>query len=550
MSRGRELSRYIIIQMSAIILASFVTGCGNTDLDHTPRDTREALASLDLVMSRADEIDTNKRHRLDSLKSRLALSDNPSERYDQFERLFYEYRSYSMDTLLDVSRQCVAEALKMGNDSLLYNARIMEAESYKGIGNYNDAIATLDKIPARWKEIFRHRILNRYCSIYYSLTEHSTTDEERLKNSVKLKCYRDSIIAMATPRSTDYWLNTASLKLADGDNEGCMASLDSIEAIPSAKIDPGILAHIRALCLEAAGDIDKAKYYYAIAATYDLRHSVRKYEALQELARILSDEGDNQRAFKYIMRAINDIHASHAASRIQRISKYQPIIVASYIDAERKSSHNKNLLLATSGVLLAGLCVAIWYAVRKNRHLNLERHDLTKKNEELQKLRASLSDANNRLKESSKVKEEYLGILFNLSAEYIDSFDKFRTQISQRLKAGKVKDISSALAAPIGPDLLQSFFQKFDSIFLDIFPDFIDKFNTLMKPGCEIHPRQGELLSPELRIYALVRLGITDSTKIASFLHYSPQTVYNYRSRVRSCAIIPKEDFPRAVKAL
>lgn len=532
------------------VICATLTGCAGDDRDTAPRDTPEAIAMLDRVMTRADEIDAAKRHRLDSLKTRVAVAATPPERYHQLEQLFREYRSYSMDTLLQVSRQCIDEARKMGNDSLLYNACIMEAESYKGIGNYAAAISTLEKIPPRWKEVFHRRMLHRYCSIYYSLTEHSSTDEERRENMGKLKAYRDSIIAIAAPRSTDYWLNTASQLLADGNHRGAMALLDSIEADPSALIDPGVLAHTRALGYEAAGDMENAKYHYALAAAHDLSNSVRKYEALQELARILSDEGDNQRAFKYIMRAINDIHASHATSRIQRISQYQPIIVASYIDAERESSRNKNLLLASSAVLLIGLGAAIWYAIRKNRHLNRERHDLTLKNEELQRLRASLSEANDKLKESSKVKEEYLGILFNLSAEYIDSFDKFRTQMSQRLKAGKVKDISSVLAAPIGPDLLQSFFLKFDTIFLDIFPDFIDKFNTLMKPGCEIHPRPGELLSPELRIYALVRLGITDSTKIASFLHYSPQTVYNYRSRVRSCARIPKEEFPRAVKAL
>lgn len=541
-------------KMAAAILALLIVCGGCTDKNYAgpPRNADEALLHLDQTMERAEEIDIAKRHRLDSLKKRLNHSHTPRERYRELARLFSEYRSYSMDTLLEISRQCEREALDLADDSLLYDAYIMEAESYKGVGEYASALAMLGKIPPEWREKFKRRILNRYCSIYYSLTEHSSTDEDLRFNSTKLNSYRDSIIAMTSPQSPDYWLNTASLLLNQGDYAASMASIDSLETVSASgiDIDPGVLAYTRGRSHEAIGDIEKAKYHYAIAAAYDLEHSVRKYEALQELARILSAEGDDQRAYRYIMRAINDIHASHATSRIQRISRYLPIISASYNDAQQKSTRNKNILLATSAILLAGLCIVTYEAIRKNKRLNIERRCLTQKNEELQKLRASLSDANTRLKESSKVKEESLGTLFNLCAEYIDSFDKFRLQMSQRFKAGKIKDINAALTAPIGTDLLQSFFHQFDTIFLDIFPDFIDKFNSLMKPGHELFPKQGELLSPELRIYALVRLGFSDSSKIATFLHYSPQTVYNYRFRVRSNALIPKEDFARAIKTL
>lgn len=534
-----------------MLAINILQGCSDhISGDATQEMVENAIYSLDIVMSQADKIDATKRHKLDSLKRQLNLSLQPRERYRHLEALFTEYRSYAIDTLLDISRMCEAEAIKMADDSLLYNACIMEAESHKGMGNYAKALSTLDRIPPYWKDKFHRRILNRYCSIYYSLADKAQTAEDKRVNTEKLNSYRDSIIALAQPRSTDYWLNTASRQLNAGDHNGCLASLDSLEAISTCEVDSGVLAHIRAQGLEEAGDTQMAKYHYAIAAAYDLRHSVRKYEALQELARILSAEGDNRRAFTYIMRAINDIHASHATSRIERISGYMPIISAAYANQQQKTTENKNMLLATSAILLIGLCLATFYAIRKNRHLNTEHRYLLQKNEELQRLRSSLSEANAKLKESSKVKEEYLGTLFNLCADYIDTFDKFRLQISQRLKAGKVKDINAALVAPVGADLLQSFFQKFDSIFLDIFPDFIDKFNTLMKPDHQLRPRPGELLSPELRIYALVRLGITDSTKIAAFLHYSPQTVYNYRFRVRSNARIPKEEFPIAVRAL
>lgn len=553
MNTNRFSVRLAGLIASLIFIITF-TACAtrseNESVDTAPASTAEALVRLDRMMDRADVIAREKSHRLDSLKRSYAAATTPRERYRELEALFSEYRSYSMDTLLLVSRECVKTARQIGNDSLLYNAIIMEAESHKGVGDYTTAMALLDRIPRPWRDIYHRRILNRYCSIYYSLVEHSTTDQDYRTNLACLEAYRDSIIAISKPGSTDYWLNTAAKHLGRNDYKGCLADLDSLEAAQGGRIDLGVLSFTRARSLEGLGRIDEAKYNYAVAAAHDLNLSVRKYEALQELARILSAEGDDPRAFRYIMRAIDDIHASHATSRIQRISTYLPIITASYTDAQEKSARNKNLWLVMSGALLAALCCAVVFAIRKNKRLNHERHALERKNIELENLRARLSEANHRLQESSKVKEQYLGYLFNLCADYIGSLDKYRLQLSQRIKAGKIKDIDAILATPQGPEHLQSFFQKFDSIFLDIFPDFISRFNALMQPGYELEPRPGELLSPELRIYALVRLGITDSSQIAAFLHYSPQTVYNYRFRVRSHARIPREDFPRAVRSL
>lgn len=503
-----------------------------------------------MTIANADMIDSRKRHCLDSLRSVLNSAHSSRERFNSLRDLFTEYRSYSMDTLLIISRQCLNEAQKIDNDTLIYESYIMMSEAYKGIGEYNAALQTLDKIPEPWRTFFRQRIYNRYCSIYYSLVEHSSNPDDLAENSSRLENYRDSIISVSQPGSTDYWLNKANLRKSHNDLSGALASIDSIEYSSGPPIDPGVLAYNKATCHESLGDIELAKLYYAIAADYDLRHSVRKYEALQELARLLSYEGDDQRSFKYIMRAITDIRNSHATSRIQRISSYLPIISNAYTDARQKSSRHKNLLLLFSVLSSVALCCATLYAINKNRRLNQERRDLRRKNDELEDLRSRLSEVNSQLKESAKIKEEYLGYLFNLCADYIASNDKYRLHLRNLIKAGKMKDVDTLLSSPVGSDHLSSFFKKFDSIFLDIFPDFIEKFNTLMKPGCEIHPRKDELLTPELRIYALVRLGINDSTQIAAFLRYSPQTVYNYRFRVRSNSNIPKEDFPKAVRAL
>ncbi|MDE7119953.1 MAG: hypothetical protein K2O10_05035, partial [Muribaculaceae bacterium] len=422
--------------------------------DSAPGSAAEAIARLDGVLDRMPQTDLLKRCRIDSLKRRCDAAPSPASRFKALEDLSGEYRAYSMDTLLFIARECVRQAYLAHDDSLLYSAYIMQAEGYKGVGDYAGALASLECIPPRWREKFHRRILNRYCSIYYSLSDHSLSASDYARNSALLEAYRDSIIAMAESGSPDYWLNMAAKDYARGDYVASLADLDSLAACADNGADAGVMAYQRALSLEKTGDIEAAKYNYAVAAAHDLSQSVRKYEALQELARILSAEGDDKRAYRYIMRAISDIQASNARSRLGRIAGYLPIITAAYTDAQQVSGRNKTMMLVLAAVLIAALCVAVAYALRGNRRLAHERRVLHQKNEELENLRARLSDTNRLLQESAKVKEQYLGYLFNLCAEYIGSLEKYRLQMSQRIKAGKIKDVSSVLALPQGTDHL------------------------------------------------------------------------------------------------
>lgn len=510
----------------------------------------DPIAILDNTVAHHDEYTARKLRTIDTLRAALNDVTDDARRFEAKYRLFQEFHTFSMDTTLTLARELVTTATRMGNDSLIWLSHIMEVEALKGLGEYSAALQLLDRIPQPWKQTFRERILNRYVSIYYSLSEYPPTPEAGERYFNKLDAYRDSVSMFVGRTHVSYWLNNAERQRAHGRFRQALASLDSANRMMPGTVDPGVMAYLSARNHEALGDLTTAKKEYAVAAAYDLRHAVRKYESLQELARILSAEGDNTRAYTYIMCAINDIKASKARSRTARIADYLPIVLATYTQQQENMVHNKNLLLITVTALALALVVSLLFIRRKNLRLDAERRRLHDKNSELERLRQQLSEVNRSLEESAKVKEQSLGTLFNLCSAYIGAMDRYRVQLAQRIKAGKFRDIESLLAAPAGVEHLQSFFRKFDSIFLEIFPDFIEKFNALMQPGHELTPKPGELLSTELRIYALVRLGINDSTQIAAFLHYSPQTVYNYRFRVRSHSRLPKEQFPDAVRAL
>ena len=171
-------------------------------------------------------------------------------------------------------------------------------------------------------------------------------------------------------------------------------------------------------------------------------------------------------------------------------------------------------------------------------------------NNKLQQLNSRLRDQGKALVESNRIKEEYIGQLFNLCSQYISESENKRTMILGRIKMGKVKELQEQLSSSTMTQDLNRLFDNFDAIFLELFPDFIERFNELLRPDEQIEVKGKHLLTPELRIYALVRLGITDSTKIASFLHYSPQTVYNYRMKVRNRSDLPKDQFIAKIQSL
>lgn len=507
------------------------------------------LKELDRVIANKEEYLQQRQNRNMQLQARLNSVSTDRERWDVLDRLFQQYRNYSMDTLLIYARQSRVVARSLGIDSLQWRAVMMEAEALKGLGNYDDALRLLDSIPAHSRPMMRPTIFNRYISVYYSLydTTYPRDDADRYRRL--LLNYRDSLIAYFPEGHPSQLLNLAEKARVSGHPKLAGAYVDSLYAMDS-DISPAVLDYIKANALMMTGNNDSAKIYLARSAISDISDCVRKYESLQQLAHILCDEGDVDRAYNYIMCSVNDVQASNTRSRLNGVIESLPVIVAAREAATREAEQSRQDLVWTFGIMLLVLLLVLALLAMRQRKLNSERAVLAANYAELERLKEQLHSTNNRLAESTRIKEEYIGYLFALCSEYIDSIEKYRLQLIRKLKSGRVSDIETALQSSQSPVYLKSFFEKFDSVFLDLFPDFVERFNSLMKPGHALTPHDGELLTPELRIYALVRLGINDSTKIAAFLHYSVQTVYNYRLRVRNNSIIDKTEFVSRVQSL
>jgi len=173
----------------------------------------------------------------------------------------------------------------------------------------------------------------------------------------------------------------------------------------------------------------------------------------------------------------------------------------------------------------------IWYVVQQKKRVSQSKETLSGLNAQLNELNAKLSQTN-------VIREQYVSLFMDLCAAYIEKLNRFRSTVILKIKAKQIDDllrVANNNARPSEAEMKELFF-NFDTAFLKLYPDFINKFNSLLQPGKEILPRQNELLNTDLRIFALIRMGITDSNKIATLLFYSPQTIFNHRTQVRNRA--------------
>lgn len=516
------------------------------------------LMVLDEEILQKPEHEAVKRNRIAHLHRQLNNAITDKARFDYCSKLFNEYCTYSMDTSIIIARECRLIANRLNNDSIKWLAAMMEAEAQKGIGNYSIALAIMDSIPKAASIVHRNPYYNRYCSLYTSLYENTYPREDAEPYFRKLKAYRDTLSDCYPKGSWGNILNLAEAHKLEGEYQEALDIYKAYEIQRTDEpIDSAVYFYAIGETYRLLGDKENAIKYLAKSAILDLRNCIKKYMSLQALAFLINELGDSERAYTYISCSMNDIQFCNARSRIAKITEFMPVINDAFMEKSAIVARNKMLIIIMVSLLSTFLIIMLLIVRKKASKLAAEREHLNSKNEELiemqrqqDELNQRLSELNDRLKESNHVKEEYIAYLFNLCAEYIDDMDKLRLSLNRKLKAGQIQEAAKELNHSKSSEYLKIFLEKFDTIFLDLFPGFIESFNELLQPDARIYPHSGELLTPELRIYALVRLGINDSTKIASLLHYSPQTVYNYRLKTRNKAIVPKKEFASRVAKL
>ncbi|MCD8081261.1 MAG: DUF6377 domain-containing protein [Bacteroides sp.] len=531
------------IGLLLLLLFSFSPGFATTDPD-------SLLKVLDQVIRERSIYHSDRQHRIDSLKKELSHTTNDSAHYAIYRGLYEAYRPFRMDSALWVDGQRLAIARKINNPYYINSDSMNIAEILGGAGMYKEALEILDNLDMT--HIDRNRrpyYYHIYHSIYTLMTDNAFSEDIRNDYRRLVNDYKDSLLSIQPVGSLGYRTMRAGKELFNGNYR---EALSDMQACYDEYVEQGLNiaspAYGLAQIYRHLGDKDMERRYLSLSALADLRSGVKEYLSLWKLAHLLFEEGDIDRAYTYMKCSIEDAIFCNARYRAMQISEMLPIVNSAYdIKMKRENTRIRTSLILISALSLILLLAVylIWAQVKK---LSEARRSMRALNEDLRKANEELNHVNIQLRESNQVKEEYIGYVFNMCSSYIDKLEDFRKNLHRKVKTGQIEDIfritkSSSLVA----DELKELFRSFDAIFLNLYPNFVKEFNSMLRSEEAIVLKEGELLTPELRIYALVRLGIQDSTKIASFLHYSPQTVYNYRMKVRNKLRISRKEFSDAI---
>ena len=532
-----------------LALVSVLSGC----CSEKDRQIRDTLKELDDVISRQEEIESAKDSYIELIKGRYSEAMSPDEKYSIFDELYNEYYNYNIDSAIFYARTKLDIAFDAAEQDLVDDAILDIADRYVMSGMYLAAHDIISEISADRLDVL---LVPRYYHIWHSLytgLEDGCDDPVQKTEYRKLKQqYREQLFSLLGKDDISRLYVMADIYVDEGRADELLDTLNAKfnEDIPIH--DKAVLSYIYANISDSYGHDDDATLYFAKSAIFDLMTPVHEYKSLYELASKLYDAGDIKRAYRYISRSINDAITANALINIQSINRSLPIISRSY---HTQMLHNRRQLSVLSGILgiMAVLLIgAVIVTLREQRKARQAEKRTSEINEELKAINRKMEEYILLLKESNNIKEIYIGRYIDLCSEYIGRMERYRSMLNRTARTEGFEAVRNALKSSEFIDKeLNEFYEQFDATFLQLFPDFIKDLNSLLQPDkrIELKTRDG-IMTTELRIFALIRLGITDSVKIAEFLRRSVSTVYNYRVKMRNAALNSREDFEKQIMGI
>ena len=488
------------------------------------------LVVLDRTIENTAQYEQARLKRIDQIKEyfRTRKSTSPSEEYHINQQLFDEYEAYICDSARYYINRNIEIALQNNNQDWLNEAKLKKASILGKTGLYAEGVALLKSIDS--KQLSREQLIEYYITfedIYLYHAEYAMDDEYQIEYLNNLYTYRDSVLQMVEEGSYQYVIAYTPELLQQGRGEEAIEMLEAYhQKLSPDTRDYAVVTSILAFIYQSTGHREKQKEYLIKSAIADIRGVVKENNSLRALAELLYEEGQLQRADVYMKRSMEDANFYNARLRNVQASRMLPVIDHAYQVEKQKHQQVLQIFLVVTSLLTLFLACAVWYVIRQVKKLARARQDLLAVNEELKLLNERLIEVNQRqhetndsLTEANHIKEEYVGRFMGLCSTYIDKLEGYRRMLNKQAASGKVEELYKTLkSSRFIDEELKEFYQNFDNSFLSIFPDFVKRFNELLPEEERIIPKQDERLTTELRIFALIRLGITDSAKIA--IHY------------------------------
>ena len=522
------------------------------------------LQSLDNVLVESDIFDKQRLDKIKHLNELLQMQGISLEyKYEIYNQLYQEYEVFQFNKALDALNRRYDIAVEMKDKSKQIDTELDKAQLYTISGLFTEVdniftskIDTLVLTPQQLSKYYF--IQQRYYRNLEWKTGYARSEQERKDFSQKWQYYCNKLMETDHPSSELhqyvsmlYYMSINSWHKAEEINEMLIAhcAQDSHSYAE--------YAYYRAAIYESWGKTNNALLWYIRSAIADVKSATKDTASVRILSEKLLPQ-DINRAFHYINVALENVIFYNAQLRHEDITAILPLIEKEYMLAqEQQQAETKKLLTIISflAVALAIICLVVIYmyyrSVMARREIAVINKQIKQYNDSLSEINLRLKTANTDLAEANEVKEEYIGLFLAMCSSYIDKLKSYQRNIKRKLTAGKYSEILTEVSSTDYIDTeLKSFYEMFDKAFLQLYPNFVEEFNDLLKPDKRIILGKDERLNTELRIFALIRLGITESSRIAALLRYSANTIYNYRARVKNCALDSREEFEEKVKTI
>lgn len=515
-------------------------------------DIDSLLKVLDSSVDNYQVFSNQKEEQLNKLKDLLKYTNNDDQRYKICGQLYDDYKSYKSDSALTYAQEKLQIAEKMNNRWNLTDAKLNLASIMGTSGMYKESMDILETINIQDNPDLKAYYFHVYRTVYGFMADYTVSTREKERYNKLVSNFRDSLLVVNPPNSeTHIMVKTDQLIANKKSDEAIKILLSYYPTIKNDKHTRAIIAFCISVTYQKQQNRENEKKWLIISAINDIQSATKDYISLRSLAFLLYEEGDIDRAYKYIKRSLEDALFCNARLRTYEISQMLPIIDQAYQHQSQARQRQLVISLISISLLSVFLLIAVLSVYRQMRKLSVARKDLSQANKLLNDLNKELSETNKLLKHSNEtlseanlIKEEYIGRYMDQCSAYIDKLDDYRRLLNKTATAGKIDDLIQTIKSKqFIEDELKEFYTNFDSTFLQLFPTFVEEFSALLVDNEKIQLKSGELLNTELRIFALIRLGISDSVKISHFLRYSLSTIYNYRTKLRNKSAVPRDEF-------
>lgn len=495
---------------------------------------------LKAELEKADRYDTNKEKRIAQLQQALRLTDSKDfdAQYTLYGQIFEEYRSFKFDSAFMYVRKMIALSENFNKPASLINSKILLGSTLLNSGFYKEAFDIVTTIDiANLSDSLKADYLNLRARLYAGIGDYDN----------------DAYFSKGYHKQAEEDFKKAEIATPSNNFEKTINLAFQPDSVRDKKLTPQFFYNLImgkhlpehkiamvATRISFAYTGENRILFLALAAINDIRSSTKETFASFLLGQELFKLNRTDDAYIIMQHAVKNARFYGARSREVQIESVLPLIAGKLINEKQ---HEKDKLLIGFLIFLIVAVVLFFLLVIYRKQLRrIKTNELI-----IREKNGELKDINGKLWESSRIKEEFIGLFFKTCSSYIETLDKVKRRAQHNIKLGKYNDANTVLNNVQIEKEKDQLYDTLDTVFLTLFPNFTSSFNALLKQEDQIWPKPGEMLTATLRIFALIRLGVTELETIAKILDYSVSTVYTYKTRVKAKALVPAEDFERKI---